>query len=316
MKRNHNTAIIAAIAVVSIALLAGCRELPGKEAADAQLEQRLSGKSHEEIVETAKQELGQITANVEQAVQNTAVKVSQEINSKSISKELTTSLKSGSASVLSLDNAIGEVQVTSTKDDSLTVKATVATHNVSNHETSLKILDNAEVSIEASGDKLIVSTHAKDNPQKDLWTWAQKKFGSSDISIDYEIGVPANITEYQINNNIGAIGLQDLKGTFHIVSNVGSIHLENAQVSGKSAIKSDTGSIRVDINGMEPGSSLNVKSEIGKITASLASNLKCTVEASSELGQITGTSKGKKEFNGGGPLLSLSTQIGSIAVQN
>ncbi|WP_019910373.1 hypothetical protein [Paenibacillus sp. HW567] len=316
MKKNHNTAIIAAIAVVSIALLAGCRELPGKEAADAQLEQRLSGKSHETIAETAKQELGQITANVEQAVQNTAVKVTQEINSRSMSKELTASLKSGSASVLSLDNPIGNVQVTSAKDDTVTVKATVATHNVSTHETSLEILDNAEVSIETSGDKLTVSTHAKDNPNKSLWTWAQKKFGSSDISIDYEIGIPDSIYEYQIINNMGAIGLQDLKGTFHIVSNVGSIHLENARVSGKSAIKSDTGSIRLDINEMDPGSSLNVKSEIGKITAAVSSNLKCTVEASSQLGRITGTSKGKKDFNGGGPLLSLSTQIGSIAVQN
>lgn len=316
MKKNHNTAIIAAIAVVSIALLAGCRELPGKEAADAQLEQRFSGKSHDEKIETAKQELGQITANIEQAVQNTAGKVVREINSKSISTELTTSLKSESATMLTLDNTIGEVQVTPAKDDFLTVKATVATHNLSARETSLEILDNAEVSIEASGDKLIISTHAKDNPNQDLWAWAQKKFGSSDISINYEIGVPAYINEYQISNNIGAIGLQDLKGTFHIVSNVGSIHLENAEISGVSAVKSDTGSITLAINEMESGSKLNVKSTIGKITAALPGNLKCTVQASSELGQITGTNKGKKDFNGGGPLLSLSTQIGSIAVQN
>ncbi|MNC33964.1 hypothetical protein D3C75_823760 [compost metagenome] len=109
--------------------------------------------------------------------------------------------------------------------------------------------------------------------------------------------------------------MQELQGTFDISSNVGSILIDNAQFSGKSTVKSNTGSIELDIRAMKAGSSLKAHSDIGKVIADLDSSLKCTVSAKSELGQITGTGAGKTDIKGGGPLLSLSTQIGSITVQ-
>lgn len=317
MKRNHNTAIIAAVAVLSIALLSGCRELPGKEAADNQLEQRLNGDFQKETVEAVKHGLGEATVGVEQAVQSGAAKVAEQINAVSLSKELNTAIKADSASTLVVENTVGEVKITSGNSESITVnvKAMVVTHSGLNQETERKILDNAEVTVQADGNELKVSTHAKNEPKKDLWTWAQKKYGFSDFSINYEIEVPATMDEYHISNNVGAIRLHGLKGTFHIDSNVGAIVLGAVQFSGKSTVESNTGSIELDIRGMESESSLKARSDIGKITADLSSGLKCTVSTKSELGQITGSGSEKKEMNGGGPLISLSTQIGSITVQ-
>ncbi|OKP92299.1 hypothetical protein A3842_02495 [Paenibacillus sp. P3E] len=315
MKRNHNTAIIAAVAVLSIALLSGCRELPGKEAADHQLEQRLNGNFQQETVETVKQGLGEATLGVEQAVQNGAAKVAEEIKTGSLSKELNIAKKADSVSALVLENSVGEVKIISGNSDFITIKATVITHPGHNQEAEQKILDSAEVTVQADGNELKVSTHAMNEPQKDLWTWAQKKYGSSDFSINYEIQVPSTMDEYYISNNVGAIRLHGLNGTFHIDSNVGAIVLEAVQFSGKSTVKSNTGSIELDIRGMESESSLMASSDIGKITADLNSGLKCTVSTKSELGQITGSGSRKREMNGGGPLISLSTQIGSITVQ-
>ncbi|OKP99335.1 hypothetical protein [Paenibacillus sp. P46E] len=294
MKRNHKPAIIAAVAVLSIALLSGCRELPGKEAADQQLEQRLNGNFQQETVEAVKQGLGEATIGVEQAVQNGAAKMAEEIKAGSLSKGLNITKKAGSASALILENSVGEVKITSGNSDFITVKATVVTHPGLNQEAEREILESAEVTVQTDGNELKVLTHAMNEPKKDLWTWAQKKYGSSDFSINYEIEVPSTMNEYRISNNVGAIRLNGLNGTFHIDSNVGAIVLEAVQFSGKSTVKSNTGSIELDIRSMETESSL---------------------KASSDIGQITGSESKKKEINGGGPIISLSTQIGSITVQ-
>jgi hypothetical protein len=67
---------------------------------------------------------------------------------------------------------------------------------------------------------------------------------------------------------------------------------------------------------MDSGSSLKAESDIGKISADLASSVQCTVEAESELGHIAGAAGGKQDYNGGGPLVTLTTQIGAISVNN
>ncbi|WP_379151249.1 hypothetical protein [Paenibacillus sp. sgz5001063] len=315
MKRNRNPAILAAVAVFSIALLSGCRELPGKEAADKQLEQRLNGNFQKETSEEVKQGLDEVTSGIKQTVQNTSVKMTEDLNGSSLNKVLEISKKTNYATELVLKNNVGEVKVTSGNNDFITVKATVVPHSGMSLLTKQNIIDHAKVTVQADGNKLKVFTHSKNAPAEDLWTWAQKEYGSSDFSISYNIQVPSDIDEYQISNNVGSIQLQNLKGTFHISSNVGSIVLDNAQLSGSSTVVSNTGSIDMHINALNSSSTLKASSEIGTITANLNSRLKCTVTTKSELGQITGNESGKTDFNGGGPLISLYTQIGSITVQ-
>ncbi|WHY17465.1 hypothetical protein QNH28_18395 [Paenibacillus sp. G2S3] len=316
MRKRNNNSVLAAVAVLSIVLLAGCTELPGRQSAKNEVEQSISEDAQQNIGEVVKQELGKAAATVQQAVEETATKVVDEVKADSISKDLSVSQAIGSASVLSMDNAVGEIEVTAVAGDQIHVIATISSHNSSLHKSDRqKIMDDAEVSVEVSGDTLKVSTHSKSSPKKDLWTWAQDKYGYSDFTISYNIELPASMNEYKITNNVGQIRLRNLEGKYHIVSNVGAINIEGAKFTGKSTVESDTGSIRMDIAAMKDNSSLKAKTQVGSLSAVLADGMKCSLEAKSELGQIKGVEGGKTDINGGGPLLSLSSEIGAITVQ-
>lgn len=316
MKNNNKHIKLAAVAVMSLILLAGCTELPGKQAAKNDVEQNTSESISQNIGEAIKQELGKAAAGVEKVVEDSATKIVQDVKANGISKDYSATQKVDSSSVLSIENSVGEIEVTTIAGDHINVSATILAHNSSNHESDLQeILDNAEISIKANGDNLKVFTSSKLSPKKDLWTWAQDKYGYSDFSISYVIQVPNSIEMYQITNNVGQIYLHDIKGTYRVVSNVGAIRIEGAHIIGKSSVESNTGSIRLDIDEMESGSSLKAKTDVGSLSAVLDDDVKCSVEAKSELGHITGVTNGKADFNGGGPLLSLSSEIGSITVQ-
>ncbi|OMD91751.1 hypothetical protein BSK49_05610 [Paenibacillus odorifer] len=316
MKKSNTTSVMAAVAVLSIVLLAGCTELPGRQSANNELGKNITEDVQQNIGEAVKQELGKAAASVEQAVQDTATKVVDEVKANSISKELSLSKEIGSASVLSMNNAVGEIEVTSTTGDQINVSATILAHNSSAHKADRqKILDDAEISIDVSDDTLKVSTNSKSNPKKDLWTWAQDKYGYSDFSINYTIEIPTRMDEYQITNNVGQIRLRNLDGNYRIVSNVGAIDIEGANITGKSTLESNTGSIRMDIAGMKSDSRLKATTNVGSLNAVLADGVKCSLVAKSDLGQITGVEGGKRDVNGGGPLLSLSSDIGAITVE-
>ncbi|MEK5031672.1 hypothetical protein MKY96_09520 [Paenibacillus sp. FSL R7-0302] len=315
MKKHHSTAIIAAMAVFSIALT-GCRELPGKEAADNQLEQTISGSFTQEAAEAVKQSLSDASAAVGDATLNIAGRIEEQINSNGISREFSTSLPIASASVLKLDNAVGEVAVAPASGDEITVQATVIVHEQTGHKLISGVLDHTEISIEHKGDALIVSAHGEGNSKRNLWEWAQHEYGDSNFSINYVIGIPETVDRFEIDNNVGTVQLRGLEGTFEINSNVGSIILQDTVFTGKSSVQSNTGSIELGVSSMTKGSSLKAKSDIGRISADLSASTACTVKASSELGHISGADNGTpKDYNGGGPLVSLTTQIGAISVK-
>ncbi|NUU61451.1 hypothetical protein [Paenibacillus agri] len=314
MKKN-SPKMIAALAVVSLTLLAGCTELPGKAKVNQESEQSQPDGVEQNLGEAVKQGLGQAAAAVTQAAQDTADKVVAGFKEGSITKELQVSQTIGSASALSIENSVGAIALRAVGGDQINVKATVQSYkNFNSEQERQEILDNAEVSVQTSGDKLIISTHAKDAPKKDLWSWAQRKYGSSDFSIDYVIEVPKSVDMYQVSNDVGEIQLSGLQGTYRVSTNVGAIHISDATIAGKSTIESDTGSITLNIATLNEGSSLKAKTDVGAITATLADGLNYSLETASEIGQIKGAAKGKSTVGNGGPLVSLSSDIGAITV--
>ncbi|OBZ18409.1 hypothetical protein A8L34_02140 [Bacillus sp. FJAT-27264] len=314
MKKN-SPKMIAALAVVSLTLLAGCTELPGKAKVNQESEQSQSDGVEQNLGEAVKQGLGQAAAAVTQAAQDTADKVVAGFKEGSISKELQISQTIGSASALSIENSVGVIAVRAVGSDQINVKATIQSYkNFNSEQERQEILDNAEVSVQISGDKLIISTHAKDAPKKDLWSWAQRKYGSSDFSIDYDIEVPKSVDMYQVSNDVGKIQLSGLQGTYRVSTDVGAIHISDATIAGKSTIESDTGSITLNIAALNEGSSLKAKTDVGPITATLAGGLNYSLEVGSEIGQIKGATKGKSKVGNGGPLVSLSSDVGAITV--
>lgn len=217
MKKHHSTAIIAAMAVFSIALT-GCRELPGKEAADNQLEQTISSSFTQEAAEAVKQSLSDASAAVGDATLNIAGRIEEQINSNGISREFSTSLPIASASVLKLDNAVGEVAVVPASGDEITVQATVIVHEQTGHKLVSGVLDHTEISIEHKGDALIVSAHGEGNSKRNLWVWAQHEYGDSNFSINYVIGIPETVDRFEIDNNVGTVQLRGLRGLLRLTA--------------------------------------------------------------------------------------------------
>ncbi|MOA64814.1 hypothetical protein D3C78_1909910 [compost metagenome] len=77
--------------------------------------------------------------------------------------------------------------------------------------------------------------HAKDDPEQDLWEWSESKYGFSDFSIDYEIGLPSNVTVLDVTNDVGETSLADITGEYQIQSDVGSIKISGAHFTGDSS---------------------------------------------------------------------------------
>lgn len=233
-----------------------------------------------------------------------------------IRKDLSAAQAAGSALKLHLENKVGNIEMKAASGDQINVNATIWSQNDSSRKAEYEeIMDNAEISIIKNGEQLDVVTHPKGDEKHDLWEWAKDKYGKSNFSIEYVVEIPASMNSFEIISDVGEIHLSDLKGTYHISNHVGRIHIERAHITGKSSVESEAGSLRLSINEMDSKSSLKAVTKVGSINAALADSLECSLQIDSEVGRITGAAKGKSDINGGGPLLSLTSSVGSIAIE-
>ncbi|AOZ92474.1 hypothetical protein [Paenibacillus crassostreae] len=295
MHRKPKFLKVMIVTVVSLVILAGCTN---------------------ETDEMFKTGIGEVTEAIGDTAQNISSDWSAELKKDGLQKEISLTQEVGSASTLNMDNAVGNIEVIAATDDNLIVNATLSFPKSSLREAKYQeILDQAEVSVVVQGDQLKIVTHPQGNSKKSLWTWAEDKYGFSEFSIDYKVELPDSVNQFDLTNNVGELTLRNLKGNYDVVSDVGTINIEGAQIQGESTVQSDVGRIQLGIEQMESDSSLKVNTEVGGITTTLAGTLQCSLNVESDLGQITGVNKGKSDINGGGPLLSLTSAVGSIAVE-
>lgn len=267
-------------------------------------------------VESIQQGIGDATQAIGDTVQNAVTEWSDQMKRNGIHQEiLLTQEVDRSVSVLQLANEVGNIEVKETSEDKISVTATIWSLDKSSRDAKYQeIMDNAEISIVIRGDQMEILTHPKDNEKLNMWKWANKEYGFSNFSIDYTVELPNTVTSYIITSEVGEIALSNLKGQYDLHNSVGSIRIEGAHIQGKSKVESETGSLALGIEQMEEDSSLNVRTEVGSIEASLAESLQYSLEAKTEVGSITGAPKGKSDINGGGPLLSLRSSVGSITI--
>lgn len=295
-KLNKQRMVTMTTAVASLVLLAGCT---------MGLEQK------------AENAVNRAAEAVEGSVSRAADHISDEIRERSVSRQLAEVKQvTGDAAEFYLNNAVGTVKVTPAQGSEMVVKTTIWSPEKTLHkDIQLKVLDQAEVSVIVEGDQAKVVTHAKDHPELNLWDWAEQEYGYSEFSLDYEIQLPASLEQFEITNNVGELTLSGLSGEYRIISDVGSVVLDNAHIKGSSSVQAGTGSLQLGISQMETGSKLGARTEVGSIKAALHESLACNLEIDSNLGSISGAPEGTSERNGGGPLLSLSSSVGSIDVE-
>lgn len=239
------------------------------------------------------------------------------ISSNAINKELAEVNLQEVSNTLIIENAVGNIEIRRSEDTGLRVRTTLqALNNRSGESTLEELAQNIEVSLITKGKKSSVQIHPKGQDGTDLWSWADKNLGNSHFTVNYVVEVPSHVTEYEISTEVGNISLTGLKGSYNVSNNAGSIDLSELEVDGKSSVKSDAGTIRLDLNNLGDGSQLKVSTEVGTVKALIPSNLSHTLKTETDLGTVSGAAKGKTDVLGGGPQLSIKTSVGSITVEN
>ncbi len=272
--------------------------------------------AQEKVQEKTQEIVGATTGAIEKTVRKTVDTHMDHLKENGATLELSASAQENSASQLTLDNAVGNVEIQGTKGNEVTVDVKITAYQKNFSEVDLQsVFDQAEVTLTPEGEELIVSTHAKEDPSRNLWDWADKKYNYSEFSIDYTIGLPDQITAFHINNDVGNVTLTGLSGSYRVENQVGEIQIKDAGITGESKVSNSTGSIELNIVRMESKGSLDVTGEIGSIDVTLADSVNCDLETRADAGEISGAPEGKSRRGDGGPLLSLTASLGTITVK-
>ncbi len=265
--------------------------------------------------ETVKRELDQL-AQVGNMAGNSALAISDQVKREGKEFELTTAQDAGAAEGLAIDHAVGNIELIAVTGNEIKVKTTVWFNEsfFKNDNIRSQVTEQAATSFTLKGGMLELRTHAMEDASQSLWDWSQKQFGDSGFMIDYVIEVPEDLQSIRIKNDVGKIRVNELKGAFELQLGAGEIQLAKTEITGNSKIVSEAGSVKLDLEQIDKGSTLTANTSAGSITATFAPSMKYTLDTETELGQITGTSRGQSDVNGGGAKISLTTSVGSIKV--
>ncbi|MFU1797968.1 hypothetical protein ACM1RC_29205 [Paenibacillus azoreducens] len=297
-----------AVALLSTVFLAGCGEVD--EAMQNIKEEAVQ--TADEFVQAAKDEGNVAVRAADHLASDTTNKVKDNIRKKGKQLNLTAQREVGAETVLCIDHKVGDIKLVPGKGQTLSVKTTIWAKD---DKAYSRIEKEAETSFVSANGKLMIVTSPKGEPDTNLWDWSNSKYGTSNFMIDYEVEVPAAMTGFEITNNVGGIQIDNLKGVYLVNNDVGETVISRAYIQGESRIGSGAGRLQLGISGIAEDGSLKAKTDVGSIDASFEGSLKFTLDSDSDLGLISGAAKGKQDVNGGGPLVTLSSSVGSITVR-
>ncbi|MCV4232676.1 DUF4097 family beta strand repeat-containing protein [Virgibacillus sp. LDC1] len=265
--------------------------------------------------EALNQELDKL-AQVGNIAGDSALAISDQVKREGKEFELTTAQEAGAAEGLAIDHAVGNIELIAVPGNEIKVKTTVWFNEsfFKNDNIRTQVTEQAATSFTLNDGTLELRTHPREDSSKSLWDWSQKQFGDSGFMIDYVIEVPEDLHHIRIKNDVGKIRLNELKGAFELQLGAGEIWLGKTEITGNSKIVSEAGSVKLDLEQIDKDSTLTATTSAGSITATFAPSMKYTLDTQTELGQITGASRGQSDVNGGGAKISLTTSVGSIKV--
>lgn len=158
---------------------------------------------------------------------------------KSSKDELT--IKDVKAKNFQIDINIGNVKVGYGTNDTAIVKAKYTAYGNKKDEID-KILQAVDIDYSMKNDKLQILFIDK-NTKKNIWNVVYDKYKNQNLSVDLDILLPESVNNFDIDNKLGYIGLNSVKGAFDINASLGNIDLKDITFIGKSVIKAGMGKI-------------------------------------------------------------------------
>lgn len=222
---------------------------------------------------------------------------------------------------LEVRNGVGAIKVSESRGENIEIyyKKEVKGSGAEVKEVAGLILVDAK----AEGSGLLVEVRKRDDVTKDFWQWLSENYKALKVSVDLEIKVPENITEYAVRDGVGDISFSGVRGKMNVVAGVGAIRAENVFLTDQSSFTNGTGDISIDSD-IKEASALEVQTGVGKISLRLPKDSKFSIDAKTGVGNIKGdlidngegfVAEGlKQEVNGGGTDIRLRTGTGDITV--
>jgi outer membrane murein-binding lipoprotein Lpp len=251
-------------------------------------------------------------------IQDTGADWSKDMRNQGVSTQLNKAQSLSNATTLNINHPLGNITIepSSTSGEIKVVANLWGSQSDAEKEKIKQIFQQAEISLVPDQETLTLLIHPQGNQDENLWDWAQNQYNTSKFLVDYTIYVPEQVTAYQIHSNVGNITMSKLQGSLQLQADVGEIQVQEVQIAGDSSIIVNTGQLDMSIDEQSNFTSLSAKVELGNLVAKVPATLPSEVEATTELGELTGIDKEGVKLNGGGPPITLTTSVGNITVSH
>ncbi|MBC8079737.1 MAG: hypothetical protein H7X86_05295 [Gorillibacterium sp.] len=209
---------------------------------------------------------------------------------------------------LDIQNGVGDIKITVGKDDNITVKADVKVQGADTEEQAKEILELIVLIQEKDKETASYYAAAKGSESINLEKWLKDTYGSKlNLIITITATIPESIASFHVIEGVGNISIDDSNISGVITSGVGDIVLKGVAFVEKTDITSGTGSIKVIARKVDQAKSVHAVAGVGDITLSIPEKASYSVDISAFMKDDV-----KQDYNGGGPLFTLKTGVGSV----
>ena len=220
---------------------------------------------------------------------------------------------------LEIVNSAGNINITRSDSKDVVVKFAKKVKGT-DEKTKQEIMDNIQIKMDKSGDKLSLSARSRDENGSYIWDWASKLYKSVNVTIDYDIKVPEGVKIYKVDNNAGNTGFDNISGEIDIKQNAGQITLTGVSLEGNSSFNMNAGNINMDA-AIDKADEVKINGTAGNINIKIPSASKINLETTLTAGNLSGSFLSgtsiksgtfKQEINGGGTKLIVTLTAGNV----
>lgn len=218
-------------------------------------------------------------------------------------------------------NNAGNINITRSDSDDVVVKFTRKVKST-DEKTRKEIMDKINVNIDKNGDKIILSARSSDESGSYIWDWVSKLYKSSNVTIDYDIKVPAGIKIIRVDNNAGNTAFDTVAGEINVMQNAGEITLTGVSLEGKSSFSMNAGNINMEAS-IDKADEVKVNGTAGNINIKIPEASRFELETKLLAGSLSGSFLAgtsiksgtyKQEVNGGGKRLLVTLTAGNVII--
>lgn len=163
-----------------------------------------------------------------------------------------------------IDIDMGDMNVSYGKNDTVAVNVKyIASGN--KMEVVKKILQTVDIDYSIEKDTLRIFFINR-NTKENIWEWIRNQYEYYNLSVELEIMLPDTVDKFEIDNSLGYIGLNSVKGTLDIHNSLGNIVLKDITFIGESTIRADLGKIECSLSkDTKEKSEVNMDNSLGDI---------------------------------------------------